>query len=330
MSKVLSVLRGRDAPGTPNQQAAKRIAQVVDAVGEVFLDKREIVRRVIAGLLAGRHILLEDRPGNGKTTLSHALSKALGISSNRVQFTSELLPSDILGSSIFNRDIQQFEFKPGPVFTQLLLADEINRAGPRTQSALLEAMEERRVTVDGQAFDLPAPFLVIATQNPNRSIGTHPLPESQLDRFLFCLQIGYPSPTAEIDLLTGTDAREKIQLMESVLQPGELNHLSDLVQHVHVSPALARYVQRIGTHTRESGAFQDDGLSPRCLISLVRAAKAWALMRGDDHVIPDDIKDLYPSVAAHRLLPLAETGVSPGPAAAKFHAEWLKKIPVEA
>ncbi len=266
----------------------------------VILGKRHQLRLAVTCLLAGGHLLIEDLPGVGKTTLAHLLARLFGLQFQRVQFTSDLLPADITGASIFERESGTFSFHPGPVFTQLLLADEVNRATPKTQSALLEAMEERQVTVDGRTRPLPVPFFVVATQNPASQLGTFDLPESQLDRFLMRIHLGYPGPEAEHELLRGRDRRSMLADMEPVLDTRSLQELQAQVDAVFVSDALVAYVQALLEHTRSSGEY-GVGLSPRAGLALLRAGRAWALLDGRKAVLPEDIQAVLPPVATHRL-----------------------------
>ncbi len=281
-----------------------QVKAVVDAavtqVSRVLLGKEPSVRLSLACLMAGGHLLLEDLPGMGKTTLSHALASVLGLSYTRAQFTSDLLPADILGVSVFDRETGAFQFREGPVFTQLLLADEINRATPRTQSALLEAMAEGQVSVDGVTRRLPEPFFVIATQNPVNQSGTYPLPESQMDRFLMRLSLGYPDPRAERNLLTGGQA--DLASIEPVVDPGALLKLRASVVAVSASESLLDYVQRLVAYTREAPEFAL-GLSPRGALALLNSARAWACMAGRGHVVPEDVQAVLSGVVAHRVLP---------------------------
>jgi MoxR-like ATPase len=270
------------------------------ALDKVILGKSEAVRLALACLLARGHLLIEDVPGVGKTTLAHALAKTLGLSYHRIQFTSDLLPADVLGVSVFHRDTSRFEFHKGPVFSQLVLADEINRATPKAQSALLEAMEERQVTTDGTTYSLPSPFFVVATRNPAHQIGTFPLPESQLDRFLMQIELGYPAPSDERQLLVSGERRALVDQQAAVLSLDALLRLQEQVQKVHVSEPLLDYVQALIKYTRESGEFVA-GLSPRGGIALLRAAQAWALVRGHNGVHPEDLQAVLGSVVAHRL-----------------------------
>ena len=276
------------------------IERLVKAVGAVLLGKEPQIRLALACLLSKGHLLLEDLPGMGKTTLSHALARVLGLNYQRIQFTSDLLPADILGTSIFNPGNAHFEFRKGPVFTDVLLADEINRATPKTQGALLEAMEERQVTVEGVSYALPQPFFVIATQNPVTQMGTFPLPESQLDRFLMRISLGYPDPRVERELLKGSNPREHLGEVAAVVNKDELSALQQQVEGIHVSDALLDYVQRILAYTRQSNQFVF-GLSPRAGMALVRSARAFALVHGRNHVIPEDVQAVLGPVAEHRL-----------------------------
>ena len=268
----------------------------------IVLGKGEAVRLSLACLLARGHLLIEDVPGVGKTTLAHALAQVLGLSWQRVQFTSDLLPADIIGISVFDRATQKFEFRQGPVFTQLLLADEVNRASPRTQSALLESMEERQVSVDGQAHALPEPFFVVATQNPHEQLGTYALPESQLDRFLMRIELGYPDAQHERTLLADEDRRILLQRTAPAMNGSTLLDLQRSVQAIHVAPALLDYVQALVRCTRDRNDVKL-GLSPRAAQGLVRAARAWARLDGRTSVIPDDVQAVWKSVALHRLEP---------------------------
>jgi MoxR-like ATPase len=279
---------------------ARDIAAVLAQLNRVILGKELQIKLCVACLLSRGHLLLEDIPGVGKTTLAHALARTLGLSFQRVQFTSDLLPADVLGVSIYDRETGAFRFQRGPIFSQLVLADEINRASPKAQSALLEAMEEHQVTLDGQSMPLPEPFFVIATQNPQDQIGTFPLPESQLDRFLMRVQLGYPAPAAERELLGGIDRRDLINSLEPALRLDDLARLQQRVQGVHVSPALLDYVQALIAHTRNASAHAN-GLSPRAGIGLLRAARAWALISGRDAVIPEHLQQVFAPVVEHRI-----------------------------
>ncbi len=278
----------------------KKIDQAVAEISTVLLGKDIQVRLALCCLIAKGHLLIEDLPGMGKTTLSNALARVLGLEYKRVQFTSDLLPADILGVSIFNRDSAQFEFIRGPIFTQVLLADEINRTTPKSQSALLEAMEEGQVTIEGETRELPAPFFVIATQNPASQAGTYPLPESQLDRFLMRLTLGYPDKQAERKLLMGEDSRRKLSQLRQVISAKELVAIQKAVDDIHCSDNLLDYVQRLVEYTR-SAADYVFGLSPRGALALLRCAKTWALLMGRGHVVPEDVQMVLPSVVEHRL-----------------------------
>src|SRR5690349_14547743 len=284
---------------------SERIDRVVRQVGGVILGKEIQIRLALACLLARGHLLIEDIPGVGKTTLAHALATSLGLSFQRIQFTSDLLPADILGVSIYNRDNGTFQFHPGPIFTQVVLADEVNRATPKAQSALLEAMEEHQVTIDGETRTLPAPFFVIATQNPSYQVGTFPLPESQLDRFLMRIQLGYPGADAERELLSGQDRRDLLAQLGACLRNEELAELQQQVQTIHVSDGLLDYVQALVNHTRSSADYAN-GLSPRAALALLHAARAWALMEKREHVVPEDVQSVLPGVVSHRLLSATE------------------------
>ena len=279
-----------------NQQ---KIAQLIAQLNHIVLDKPQVVKLALSGILAGGHLLLQDLPGMGKTTLAQGLAQLLGLSFSRVQFTNDMLPADILGMSIYDQKKQQFEFRAGPIFTQLLLADEINRSSPKTQSALLEAMEERQVTQDGQTYPLPQPFFVIATQNPLQQAGVYPLPESQLDRFLLCLSLGYPSPTAERELLKGQDRRELLKNLDAVLDTEAVLLAQQGVKHVYVADVVLDYLQRLVAKTRASSEYH--GLSPRGVLSLQRAAQAYAYVSGHMEVTPEDIQAVFAAVTDHRL-----------------------------
>jgi MoxR-like ATPase len=278
----------------------RALEPVITALNGIVLGKDHQVRLALACLLARGHLLIEDLPGVGKTTLAQALARALGLSYQRVQFTSDLLPADVIGVSVYDRDTGRFEFHKGPVFAQLLLADEVNRATPKAQSALLEAMEERQVTVDGHTHPLPAPFFVVATQNPSYQLGTYPLPESQLDRFLMRIELGYPSAALERDLLRGRDRRQLLAGLAPLLDGATLLSLQAHVAEVHVAEPLLDYVQALVQHTRESGHFEA-GLSPRAAIALLRASQAWALLHGRPGVVPEDVQAVARAVAGHRL-----------------------------
>ena len=283
--------------------AFPNLQRVVQQVGTVILGKEQQIRLALACMLARGHLLIEDVPGVGKTTLAHVLARTLGLAFHRIQFTSDMLPADIIGVSIYDRESGTFKFHPGPVFAQLVLADEVNRATPKTQSALLEAMEEHQVTAEGETRRLPEPFFVIATQNPSHQVGTFPLPESQLDRFQMRVELGYPDRDAERALLQGVDRRDMTASLEPCLGPGELLALQAAARQVHVAPALVDYVQALVEYTRRSPDYEN-GLSPRAALALLACARAWALIEGRDRVLPEDVQAVLPGVAGHRLHPL--------------------------
>lgn len=288
------------AASGPDRDLPARIDGVIAALETVIVGKTEQLRLSVACLLAGGHLLIEDLPGVGKTTLAHALARALGLTYQRIQFTSDMLPADVIGVSIYRRETGEFEFHKGPVFSQVVLADEINRATPKAQSALLEAMEEAQVTADGSTYSLPLPFFVIATRNPIHQVGTFPLPESQLDRFLMQIGLGYPEPEDERVLLAKGARRNLVEAIEPAMSSESLARIQESVPGIHVSEALLDYVQALIAHTRESGEFVT-GLSPRGGIALIRAAQAWALMAGHGGVHPEDVRAVFPGVVAHRL-----------------------------
>lgn len=292
-----------------NNESTKRLDAIVAHASQVVLGKQHEIRLALACLLARGHLLIEDLPGMGKTTLAHVLAQTLGLQYQRIQFTSDLLPADILGVSIFDKSEQGFHFHPGPIFAQLILADEVNRATPKAQSALLEAMEEGQVTTEGKTRPLPEPFFVIATQNPTYQIGTFPLPESQLDRFLMRISLGYPDASAERALLTGDDRREILKQHGACIQPEQLAELQQTASKVHVADALLDYVQALLDVSRRSPQFTH-GLSPRAGLALLRSAKAWALMAGRDHAMPEDVQTVMPHVVSHRLQAVAESSQS--------------------
>ncbi|MFC4260406.1 AAA family ATPase [Marinobacter lacisalsi] len=278
----------------------KLIDAAITELNHIVLGKEPQIRLALCGLLAQGHLLIEDIPGMGKTTLSHALAKVMGLSYQRIQFTNDLLPADVLGFSMYDREAGSLIFHQGPIFAQVVLADEINRASPRTQSALLEAMEERQVSIEGETRPLPLPFFVIATQNPAEQGGTYPLPESQLDRFLMRLRLGYPDPKAERELLEGEDRRRMTERLRTMFHTEDLKTLQEGVARVSVSPALLDYVQNLLEESRRMPGLLY-GLSPRAGLGLVRASRAWALMEGRHHVLPDDVQTVFPAIAAHRL-----------------------------
>lgn len=281
-------------------KSGRPLGPAIDQINQIILGKERQVRLALTCLLARGHLLVEDLPGVGKTTLAHTLAQTLGLQFQRIQFTSDLLPADIVGVSVYEREKGEFTFHRGPIFSQLLMADEVNRATPKAQSALLEAMEEHQVTVDGETHALPEPFFVIATQNPAYQIGTFPLPESQLDRFLMRLHLGYPHRDAERALLEGRDRRELLADLPAQTSMAELSALQEQVKQIHIAPPLLDYLQGLLTYSRESERFEN-GLSPRAGLALMRAGQAWALLDGREHVVPDDIVAVLPSVAGHRL-----------------------------
>jgi len=293
-------------PPAGDGDAATLAGTAVERLGAIILGKERQLRLCLACLFARGHLLIEDVPGVGKTTLAHALAHTLGLSYQRIQFTSDLLPADIIGVSIFERESGEFRFHRGPVFSHLVLADEVNRATPKAQSALLEAMEEHQVTADGQTYPLSDPFFVIATQNPHYQVGTFPLPESQLDRFLMRIDLGYPAEALERQLLLGRDRRDLLATLAPALTTQQLLRLQGEVPRVHASEALLDYVQAIARYTRQSAEF-DAGLSPRAVIALLRAAQAWALIHGHVGVLPEDVQAVLGPVVGHRLVPREES-----------------------
>ncbi|WP_295384174.1 AAA family ATPase [uncultured Thiodictyon sp.] len=288
-------------PTTIHPHQANLTEQVLAAAGAIILGKEHALRLALACLLARGHLLIEDLPGVGKTTLAHLLARLLGLQYSRIQFTSDLLPADVIGVSVYERDNERFRFHPGPVFSQLVLADEINRATPKAQSALLEAMEERQVTVDGETRPLPEPFFVIATQNPSYQIGTYPLPESQLDRFLMRIRLGYPPAAQEKILLAGEDRRAMVERQPAILTAADLARLQGLVCEVAATAPIIDYCLAILQFTRRSERFVH-GLSPRAGVALLRASKAWALLAGRTYAIPEDVQAVVPACCIHRLV----------------------------
>lgn len=317
MSESIQALKAAHA------QHHASLANAISQVCGVVVGKEEQVRLAFACVLADGHLLIEDRPGVGKTTLAHALAVSLGMAFQRIQFTSDLLPADIMGVSIYNRDNNAFEFHPGPVFSEIVLADEVNRATPKTQSALLEAMGERQVTVDGQTHRLPDPFFVIATQNPVDLAGTFPLPDSQLDRFLMRLSLGYPDAQAERKLLSGIDRKTLLAELPARLTAAEITSLQSAVKHVHVSSALMDYIQALLRFSRESARFSA-GLSPRAGLALLGCARAWALIEGRDYCLPEDVQKLLPNVAGHRLHEVSNESREDN----DFASEMLAAVPI--
>ena len=281
------------------------IEETIAHIGSVLLGKEHQIKLALTCLLSRGHLLIEDLPGMGKTTMSHALAKVLNLSYNRIQFTSDLLPADILGVSVYDKDSGEFNFHAGPIFSQLVLADEINRTTPKSQSALLEAMEERQVTIEGQTRPLPAPFFVIATQNPNTQAGTFPLPESQLDRFLMRIELGDPDAVAERILLKGEDRRIVLGRLEPTMNVRQLQEFQEEAEQVKVSEALLDYIQRLVQHSRQAPEFAY-GLSPRGALALLGCARSWAFIENRSHVVPEDVQAVLPSVVEHRLREAAD------------------------
>lgn len=311
----------------PNQQelaSQKLLDAIVTQVGKVILGKEIPIRLAIACILARGHLLIEDVPGVGKTMMAHALSRSLGLSFHRIQFTSDLLPADILGVSVYDRESAKFQFHPGPIFSQVVLADEVNRATPKAQSALLEAMEEQTVTQDGETRVVPQPFFVIATQNPSYQIGTFPLPESQLDRFLMRLEIGYPDARAERALLKGKDRRDLVEGLRPQISDAELLALQCRVPDIHVSEALLDYLQDLVAYTRQAPEFEM-GLSPRASIAMLRCTQAWAMLEGRQYALPEDVQTVLPSVISHRLRGVNQTDGSEPSAVTE---QLLHQVPI--
>ena len=310
-----------------NQPLQQRLQAMLVSINEIVLDKPEVVKLAVACLLANGHLLLQDLPGMGKTTLAHAIANHLGLSFNRVQFTSDMLPADILGISLYKTDTGTFEFKPGPIFCQLLLADEINRSSPKTQSALLEAMEERQVSQDGVTRKLPEPFFVIATQNPTQQSGVFILPESQLDRFLMCLSLGYPSVNAERELLLGKDRRQMLSQITPMLDTQSLQQAQAQAKEVYIADVVIDYLQRLVAKTRESRDYH--GLSTRVVLSLKQAAQAFAYLGGYNEVTPEDIQAVFAAVVDHRLgqafIPFNHLG---GEQPQSIATQLLRQVPV--
>lgn len=310
-----------------NQPLQQRLQAMLVSINEIVLDKPAVVKLVVACLLANGHLLLQDLPGMGKTTLAHAIANHLGLSFNRVQFTSDMLPADILGISLYKTDTGTFEFKPGPIFCQLLLADEINRSSPKTQSALLEAMEERQVSQDGVTRKLPEPFFVIATQNPTQQSGVFILPESQLDRFLMCLSLGYPSVNAERELLLGKDRRQMLSQITPMLDTQSLQQAQAQAKEVYIADVVIDYLQRLVAKTRESRDYH--GLSTRGVLALKQAAQAFAYLGGYHEVTPEDIQAVFAAVVDHRLgqafIPFNHLG---GEQPQSIATQLLRQVPV--
>jgi MoxR-like ATPase len=313
-------------PESTRDAMLEKIQSVAAQVGGIVVGKQPQIRLALACLLARGHLLIEDLPGVGKTTLAQALSISLGLHFKRVQFTNDLLPADIVGVQVFDRERNNFRFMQGPVFSQVLLADEINRASPKTQSALLEAMEERQVSIDGHAQKLPDPFFVIATQNPQDQVGTFALPESQLDRFLMCIELGYPDPKSERALLEGQDRRPMLAALTPKMTASELLEAQGMVKQIRCAPALLDYVQNLLTQSRRSASLSE-GLSPRAGLALLQAARAWAMLDGRNHVLPDDVQAVLTAVGGHRLKP-AKGGAASHRARSELVAELTKAVAV--
>ena len=305
-----------------------KLDKIVEEMGRVILGKKKAIRLSLTCLLAQGHLLIEDLPGIGKTTLSHTFASVLGLDHQRIQFTSDLLPADILGISIYDRDSSTFSFHPGPIFSQLILADEVNRATPRAQSALLEAMEESQVTVEGKTRPLAEPFFVIATQNPSNQIGTFPLPESQLDRFTMRIKLGYPDNAAERELLKGSDRRALLKSITAIIDSEQISQMQQQAESIHVSDPLLDYLQDLLDYSRRSADYVN-GLSPRAGLAILRCARAWALMHGHPQVLPEDIQQVLPSIIAHRLTRIHENGQENGQANQQDNAAHLiKQVPI--
>jgi MoxR-like ATPase len=306
------------------QAMTQPLERVLAQINGIVLGKEHPIRMALSCLLAGGHLLIEDIPGVGKTTLAHALAATLGLAFQRIQFTSDLLPADIIGVSVYDRAEGSFKFHPGPIFSQVLLADEVNRATPKTQSALLEAMEERQVTTEGETRPLPDPFFVIATQNPSHQVGTFPLPESQLDRFLMRIELGYPGPEAERALLEGTSRRALLNALQPRISADELAQLRCGVQRVYASSALIDYLQALIRHSRTAPEYVS-GLSPRAGLALLHSARAWALMDGRTEVLPEDVQAVTPGVVGHRLHTAGGHGRVQG---ARVAARLIEAVPI--
>lgn len=302
------------------EETINLLDRAVHSVSRIILGKDHQIRLALTCLISRGHLLIEDLPGVGKTTLAHAIAQVMGLAFHRIQFTSDLLPSDVLGLSVYDRDRGEFEFHPGPIFSNLILADEINRATPKTQSALLEAMEEHQVTIEGETRHLPKPFFVIATQNPTHQIGTFPLPESQLDRFLMRIHLGFPDRSAERELLMGEDRRALINGLEPVFNLEKLITIQQQSSRMHVSDALIDYIQAILDFSRSSPRFEA-GLSPRGGLALLHAAKAWAMTSRHDFVVPEHVKVVLPAVINHRILSSDDETNNPPQTAAEIIAE---------
>ena len=309
------------APDPKIRNAATALLdRAASSIGQIILGKDEQIRLALTCLVARGHLLIEDLPGVGKTTLAHAFAQVMGLEFQRIQFTSDLLPADVLGVAVFQREQGGFEFHPGPIFSNFILADEVNRATPKTQSALLEAMEEHQVTVEGETRDLPQPFFVIATQNPVHQVGTYALPESQLDRFMMRLHLGFPDKAAERELLQGEDRRDMIEHVQPVLDAGKLITIQKQAASLHAADALLDYVQAVLEFTRQSPMFES-GLSPRGGLAMLSAARALALIDGKDFVLPEHVKEVLPAVVNHRLIANSDELSSKNMTAAEYITE---------
>ena len=304
--------------------AHPKLGPLLAQLNQIILGKDRQLRMAVACMLARGHLLIEDVPGVGKTTLAHALARSLGLQFQRIQFTSDLLPADVIGVSIYERETGTFKFHPGPIFSQFILADEVNRATPKTQSALLEAMEEEQVTIDAASHPLPHPFFVIATQNPSHQVGTFALPESQLDRFLMRIELGYPDRAAERALLTGENRRTLAAQLKPVMRVPDFTALQAEAAAMHAAPPLIDYLQALIEASRRAPQFSA-GLSPRAGLGLLAAARAWAYVAGREAVLPEDVQAVLPAVAAHRLKPAPTTGRA---AAAGLLADWVRSVPI--
>ena len=297
--------------------------RIIETIGEIVVGKDRQIKLALSCLLSGGHLLIEDSPGVGKTTMAHVLAQALGLGFQRIQFTSDLMPADILGVSIFDADAKKFRFHPGPIFNQLILADEVNRATPKTQSALLEVMEEGRITIDGETFKMPEPFFVVATQNPRQQIGTFSLPESQLDRFLMRIEMGYPDRASERKLLESPDRRVMFESLKPAINLSQLSQLQQQVRAIVASPALLNYVQDLLDASRSDNRFSS-GLSPRAGLALLSAARSWAMIAGRKMVLPEDVQAVAPSVMGHRLMGQGDLA---GPSEASVRA-LIESVPI--
>jgi MoxR-like ATPase len=304
------------------EEYSAELNQLKDAICQIIIGKDHAIKLALTCLLARGHLLIEDVPGVGKTTLAHTLARILGMDYQRIQFTSDLLPADILGVNVYDRESGRFQFHPGPVFSQLILADEINRATPKTQSALLEAMEEHQVTIEGATHPLPEPFFVVATQNPLEQAGTFALPESQLDRFIFRISLGYPDPVAERTILTGQDRRDLLSTQQAITSPARIAEYQQYISEIRCTEALIDYLQALVKWSR-SGHYRL-GLSPRAALALLHASRAWALLDGRDFVLPEDVQAVLPGIVAHRLTKPGDSSLPPD----ELAREMLESVPI--